>query len=312
MRARYYSPQMRRFINADVLHGAISDSTSLNRYSYVNGNPVSFVDPFGLSKERGNAPFGSVVYNGITYPIYVPDDTTTSSSNYWKTINEINEVDFSFDGIQFITGIELDDFNGLLDGSKPYTRDIVSDSQMLRAGLASMFKGVLDSAYKSASSTFLTFIFQQHEDQRRVIIKAGSNSTEQTFNAYADEISRSAYFSNSGSPFAQAVIMSNAEKLYKDATGNTPKWHEIYDIEITVDKRHKGSKYTSYLWIDSDGTVMQTPILYSNDRVEVGKRCGLFYFGFEPLVNVPIDGSTPVSQDYQKLFDESIKKFKNN
>ena len=47
MRARYYSPDMRRFINADILHGEISDSTSLNRYSYVNGNPVSFVDPTG-------------------------------------------------------------------------------------------------------------------------------------------------------------------------------------------------------------------------------------------------------------------------
>jgi len=48
MRARYYSPVLRRFINADILHGEISDSTSLNRYAYVNGNPVSFVDPFGL------------------------------------------------------------------------------------------------------------------------------------------------------------------------------------------------------------------------------------------------------------------------
>jgi len=53
MRARYYSPIYKRFINADILHGDISDSTSLNRYSYVNGNPISFVDPFGLSKERG-------------------------------------------------------------------------------------------------------------------------------------------------------------------------------------------------------------------------------------------------------------------
>ena len=68
MRARYYSPDMRRFINADILHGEISDSTSLNRYSYVNGNPVSFVDPFGLSAERGNSEF-TVVWrsdiNGI-------------------------------------------------------------------------------------------------------------------------------------------------------------------------------------------------------------------------------------------------------
>lgn len=47
MRARYYSPELHRFVNADILHGEISDSTSLNRYAYVNGNPVSFVDPTG-------------------------------------------------------------------------------------------------------------------------------------------------------------------------------------------------------------------------------------------------------------------------
>ena len=53
MRSRYYSPELRRFVNADVLHGNISNSSSLNRYAYVNGNPVSFVDPFGLEGEDG-------------------------------------------------------------------------------------------------------------------------------------------------------------------------------------------------------------------------------------------------------------------
>ncbi|MBR6502633.1 MAG: Ig-like domain-containing protein [Clostridia bacterium] len=52
MRARYYCPKLRRFINADILHGEIADSTSLNRYSYVNGNPVSLIDPLGMSAER--------------------------------------------------------------------------------------------------------------------------------------------------------------------------------------------------------------------------------------------------------------------
>ena len=54
MRARYYSPEMKRFINADVIAGAISNAITLNRFAYANGNPVSFVDPFGLSAERGN------------------------------------------------------------------------------------------------------------------------------------------------------------------------------------------------------------------------------------------------------------------
>ncbi len=53
MRSRYYSPELRRFVNADVLHGNISSSPSLNRYAYVNGNPVSYVDPFGLEGEDG-------------------------------------------------------------------------------------------------------------------------------------------------------------------------------------------------------------------------------------------------------------------
>lgn len=54
MRARYYSPDMRRFINADIIAGKISNAVTLNRYAYANGNPVSNVDPFGLSSEREN------------------------------------------------------------------------------------------------------------------------------------------------------------------------------------------------------------------------------------------------------------------
>ena len=49
MRARYYSPEMKRFVNSDVIAGEISNAVTLNRFAYANGNPVSFVDPFGLS-----------------------------------------------------------------------------------------------------------------------------------------------------------------------------------------------------------------------------------------------------------------------
>jgi RHS repeat-associated protein len=54
MRARYYNPEIKRFINQDVLPGEINNSQSLNRYAYCNGNPVSLIDPFGLcGKEDG-------------------------------------------------------------------------------------------------------------------------------------------------------------------------------------------------------------------------------------------------------------------
>ncbi|MGN0402918.1 MAG: RHS repeat-associated core domain-containing protein, partial [Acetatifactor sp.] len=53
MRQRYYNPEIKRFVNQDVVRGSIGNSQSLNRYSYVQGNPVSYTDPFGLSPISG-------------------------------------------------------------------------------------------------------------------------------------------------------------------------------------------------------------------------------------------------------------------
>lgn len=47
MRARFYSPEIRRFVNRDVLLGDVMVTNALNRFAYVNGNPVSLVDPKG-------------------------------------------------------------------------------------------------------------------------------------------------------------------------------------------------------------------------------------------------------------------------
>ena len=49
MRQRYYETDIKRFINQDVLTGDTTESQSLNRYAYVQGNPINYNDPFGLS-----------------------------------------------------------------------------------------------------------------------------------------------------------------------------------------------------------------------------------------------------------------------
>ena len=49
MRARYYNVEINRFVNQDVLLGVLERISSLNRYAYVEGNPVSYLDPFGLA-----------------------------------------------------------------------------------------------------------------------------------------------------------------------------------------------------------------------------------------------------------------------
>jgi len=47
MRARYYRADSARFVSLDSLRGKIADPMTLNRYPYVNGNPMVGVDPNG-------------------------------------------------------------------------------------------------------------------------------------------------------------------------------------------------------------------------------------------------------------------------
>ncbi|MDE5779899.1 MAG: fibronectin type III domain-containing protein, partial [Lachnospiraceae bacterium] len=60
MRQRYYNTEIKRFINQDIVVGSIGNSQSLNRYSYVQGNPVTLTDPFGLSPSAKDIIMGAI------------------------------------------------------------------------------------------------------------------------------------------------------------------------------------------------------------------------------------------------------------
>jgi RHS repeat-associated protein len=63
-RARYYSPEMKRFISRDPIGFAAGD---VNLYRYVNNNPINYIDPLGLfvlyAGPSGGAAWGT---SGVT------------------------------------------------------------------------------------------------------------------------------------------------------------------------------------------------------------------------------------------------------
>ena len=82
MRARYYSPDMRRFINADILSGRISNAITLNRYAYANANPAMYVDPTGMLV--GGLIFGGLILGGLLLGLTGcsnQEKSTTSAAN---------------------------------------------------------------------------------------------------------------------------------------------------------------------------------------------------------------------------------------
>lgn len=88
LRARYYDPALGRFPNLDPVEGTMENPQSLNRYSYVQDNPVNLTDPSGLTAEQdirllenwnpcsnfGQPPFEQDINycNLSAYPNYIP------------------------------------------------------------------------------------------------------------------------------------------------------------------------------------------------------------------------------------------------
>ena len=89
MRARWYNPYLRRFINPDP----IGFAGGLNWYAYASGDPVNALDPFGLETVviiSDNTAFGDVfLWNNQVHP----DPDTTVYSGVSSTEEMVNILD---------------------------------------------------------------------------------------------------------------------------------------------------------------------------------------------------------------------------
>ena len=87
LRARYYDPQVGRFISRDIKEGDISSPLDMNRYVYCRNNPVKYVDPSGMYYLEKAA-------NGQVYAVIESGDTLSGialsevgNANAWTKMN---------------------------------------------------------------------------------------------------------------------------------------------------------------------------------------------------------------------------------
>jgi RHS repeat-associated protein len=86
LRARYYHPQLRRFLSQDSVLGDVTVPATLNRYAYTRGNPIGFIDP------QGN--YDSDVHHDLTYALAVRVGFSQSDAEEIASANQALDEDF--------------------------------------------------------------------------------------------------------------------------------------------------------------------------------------------------------------------------
>jgi RHS repeat-associated protein len=141
-RARYYDPILKRFISEDP----IGLAGGINSHAYVEGNPISYIDPDGLSKNRGGGrngegitPYGPGYSNGQYYP--------PLGGNNGPNTREIRRSDGSLP-------------NGPPTmGSRPSDRDIANGVNLLADPAGNLINGITgQNRYPSIEPTAPDFM----------------------------------------------------------------------------------------------------------------------------------------------------------
>lgn len=141
MRTRYYNPYLCRFINADPS----GFKGGLNWYAYAGGNPVSYLDPFGMGAVSDNFLSPSWLRAPTPIPQYNPviDDMLSGPSiaqqMHWQQM-EADFVNFATLGLgnlasSYISGTDLGGRNNL-DPATAFQQTLQASVQVAALTLA--------------------------------------------------------------------------------------------------------------------------------------------------------------------------------
>jgi RHS repeat-associated protein len=108
--ARYYDPELARFIQPDTMIPDFGNPQSFNRYSYTLNNPLKFIDP------EGHAPvdWANAMQPGINsyFGSYLGDTAHTSTLGLFSVYMAEGTVGGFNDLLRFGTGIEQGGIDG--------------------------------------------------------------------------------------------------------------------------------------------------------------------------------------------------------
>ncbi|BDU51683.1 RHS repeat domain-containing protein [Haliovirga abyssi] len=180
LRARYYSPEIRRFISRDTYKGDIKEPLSLNLYGYSKGNPIRYVDPSGhdaadiiYTFADFSAGMGDTLSFGLTY--HIRELMGTNSSVNFNS-GAYNFGEFS----AFALGMGMENA-GAFDRAKSYNAELKNITKPKADFYVKSNGDVIPSTgyrYVSKDATYL------EEMQNSMKIPSNTNGTYFSFEKY--------------------------------------------------------------------------------------------------------------------------------
>jgi RHS repeat-associated protein len=176
MRARYYSPLIKRFINQDSVLGSIDSSASLNRFAYANGDPASLIDPFGLCAEKagdGKGFFGSLLDSLLNVEAIKDSFWLYNNADDWreKTIGAIAVPILAIDALSNLIPVIGEEKAALETTAK------VAIKKVIEHEAADVTISVISKSGRGGESAAAAFGRKVHDDlAERVLQKPGWRS----------------------------------------------------------------------------------------------------------------------------------------
>jgi RHS repeat-associated protein len=154
MRARYYNPYLCRFINPDPS----GFSGGLNWYAYANGNPVSYLDPFGLGALESD--IGGSWVNQIASGLGVDNSLAAQQGRQDALVGAVNfaTMGLANDASSAFTGYDL-------AGNRATRQDQLASAAMLGVafipggeGEATVTRAALGAIERGEVTTYADFV----------------------------------------------------------------------------------------------------------------------------------------------------------